>query len=541
MSISVTLLTILSGVCLLLWGLRTVKRAVLRGYGAQVQSGVAKGTRNRFTAFISGAIVTFFMQSSIATTLLASSFFGRGLMTLSAGLAVVIGADVGSSIIAQVLSFDMRWLAPLLLSVGIILHLMYDNGNRKRFMARIIMGLGFVLSGLAVIRAAAAPLAASETLPLLLQPLADEPFLALLISAVLTYLMHSGLSAVLLFATLAASGVLPLGLAITFVVGANVGISVIPMIAVLRDVPQAVQIPLGNIIMRMVVGIIVLVTLPHIIFELALFDWTVAQKVIAVHIGYNMLLAILFLPIIGVLAKICEKISPVSESDSQKVLQPRYLDKKALSTPSAALSCATRETLHMSEILEEMLAKTYIAISTHDEDLVNEIREQDTAIDTIFAATKDYIIHLTREELSDKEAEKAMGVMNFALNIEHCGDIIEGSLMDMAAKKSRNKDQFSEEGLAEIKSIHDKVTKNLKIAQSLFLSSDTVLAKQLLDYKKGLKVAESESSANHIKRLQAGLPATMATSGIHMDVICDLRRINTYISSVAYTVLDKDT
>jgi phosphate:Na+ symporter len=125
--------------------------------------------------------------------------------------------------------------------------------------------------------------------------------------------------------------------------------------------------------------------------------------------------------------------------------------------------------------------------------------------------------------------------------LEHCGDIIEGSLMDIALKKIKSQSQFSKAGLEEIKSIHEKVVKNLKIAQSLFLSSDPALAKQLLSYKKGLKVAENKSAKNHIKRLQEGLPQTMSTSGMHMDVIRDYRRVNTYISSIAYTSLETKT
>ena len=537
MSLSVTLLTILSGVCLLLWGLRTIKRAVLRGYGAQVQSGIAKGTKNRIYAFFSGIAVTMCLQSSTATALLASSFVGRGIMTVTAGLAVMIGADVGTSLMTQILSFDMRWLAPLLLSSGIILHLIYDDGSHKRFLARIIMGLGFILTALAIIRTAAEPLAASETLPLILQPLVAEPILAILISAFLTYLMHSGMSAVLLFATFAGSGVLPLNLALTFVIGANVGVALIPMVAVMRDVPQAVQIPLGNIIMRMTVGIACLFSLPYINAYLLESGWSTQQNVIFAHIGYNVILAILFLPFINNLASLCARLSPALRKDQEDQLAPKYLDKKALSSPQAALSCAMRETLHLSEIFEDMLQRTYPALAENDDDLIDSIVKQDQAIDNIYAAVKDYIIRLTREELDDKEADKAMTIMNFATNIEHCGDIVEGSLMDIAQKKMRARDQFSEEGLEEIKSIHDKVSKNLKLAQSIFLSNDPELAKQLLDYKKGLKLAENESAANHYKRLQKGLPATMATTGMHMDVIRDLRRINTYITSVAYHAL----
>lgn len=540
MTLSMTLLTILSGVALLLWGLRTVKRAVLRGYGAQVQSIVAKGTKNRITAFLSGIGVTMVMQSSVATTLLASSFFGRGLMTLSAGIAAVIGADIGSSLIAKILSFDLSWLAPLLLSMGIIYHLMHDNGSRKRFIARIIMGLGFVLTGLAIIREATAPLSESQTLPLILQPLESEPFLAILIAAVLTYIMHSGLSAVLIFAALAAGGVLSIELAIVFVIGANVGISLIPMVAVMKDVPEAVQIPLANIIMRMVTGIITLIFMPYVVTELTALPLPIEQQVVLSHIGFNMLLALLFMPTVGWLGLVCQKVSPAIQSDTgDNEDKPKYLDPKALSSPSSALSCATRETLHLSEILEEMLKTSYDALIKNDEEALTKIHKKDKDLNAIFASIKEYLIHLTREELKDEETEQLMQIMNFATNIEHAGDIIDHGLCALAQKKINQRHQFSDEGVKEIKSIHKKVTKNVQLAQNIFLSSDPELAKQLVHYKRGLKDAEIQSATNHIQRLKEGLPQTVATSGIHMDVIRDLRRVNTYITSVAYGILSE--
>jgi phosphate:Na+ symporter len=346
--------------------------------------------------------------------------------------------------------------------------------------------------------------------------------------------MHSGMSAVLLFATFAGSGVLPLELALVFVIGANVGVALIPMVAVLRDVPQAVQIPLGNIIMRMTVGVIALFSLPYMMSYMLESGWSIQQNVIFAHIGYNILLALLFLPFIGPLAKLCGRLSPALRGQEVNPYEPKYLDRKALTSPAAALSCAMRETLHLSEIFEEMFQKSYTAIANNDNDMINDVIKKDEALDTIFASIKDYIIRLTREELDDKEAAKAMAIMNFATNIEHCGDIIEGSLMDMAIRKANARDQFSEEGLAEIGTIHHKVSKNIKLAQNIFLSSDPELARQLLDYKRGLKLAENESAMNHLKRLKAGLPATMATTGMHTDVIRDFRRINTYITSVAY-------
>ena len=518
-----------------------VKRAVLHGFGPQVQTGISYGTHNRFFAAISGMIVTMFLQSSTATALLASSFVGRGLMTVTAGLAVMIGADVGTALVAQILSFKITWLVPFLISAGVIAHLFWgEHGNKRRYFSRIILGLGFMLMALGIIREATIPMASSETLPLLLSPLETEPIIAILVAAIITYAMHSSVSAILLFATLAGSGILSLQLSLFFVIGANIGVGIIPLLAVMRDVPQAVQVPLGNLIMRLVMAIVAVYMMPYILLEIANLSPEPTQQLLLAHIGFNAAIACAFLPFIGTLSKLCARLNPSRSDKEERRSRPRYLDQKALSTPSLAMACATRETLHMAEILEQMLKDTYKALETHDEALIKRVHAEDDVLDHMFVAIKTYIIDLSREELRSNEAEQGMYIMNFATNLEHCGDIIEKSLIEIAAKKTRKKDNFSEEGLKEIKSFHNKVVKNLKLAQSIFLSSDPGLAKQLLGYKKGLKIAESKSSMKHMKRLRAGLPNTIATSSMHMDVIRDLRRINTYVTSVAYAILERD-
>lgn len=523
----------------MLWGLRMVKRAVLRGFGTEVQSGIAYGTKNRFLAALSGLIATLFLQSSSATALLASSFVGRGLMTAAGGLAVMIGADVGSALVTQVLSLKVSWLAPLVLSSGIIIHLLVDSkGGRMRHISRVIIGIGFMLLALGIIRQATIPIAESDTLPLILHPLESEPVLAILVAAFMTYLMHSSISALLLFASFAASGILSLELSLFFVIGANVGIGLVPLFAVMRDTPVAVQVPLGNLIMRFVMGSLTLVGMPFVLPHVEALDTTITQQIMLAHIGFNVAIAVVFLPLVGILARICAKLSPALDSEKERRERPRYLDRKALSTPSVALSCATRETLNIAEILEKMLQDSYTALANNDEEMIADIAARDDVIDNIYLAVKSYLIDLSAEELKPNEAEQCMYIMNFALNLEHCGDIIEKSLMEIAARKTRKKDNFSEEGLKEIKSFHNKVVKNLQLAQSIFLSNDPILAKQLIDYKKGLKIAEQETAASHMKRLKMRLPDTLATSDIHMDVIRDLRRINTYVCSVAYSILE---
>jgi phosphate:Na+ symporter len=353
--------------------------------------------------------------------------------------------------------------------------------------------------------------------------------------------MHSSVSAILLFATLAATNVLPLELAYIFVIGVNFGVGLIPLFAVMRDTPEAVQVPLGNLIMRLVMGIVFMMFIHRIAAYWDTTNYTAIQTVMFTHIGFNLAIMVCFLPFVGTLTKLCIYLSPSIDEDHENRQHPRYLDNKALSTPSVALSCATRETLGMAEILEGMLKNSYKALETNDERIIDAVRAEDDSLDRIFLSIKKYIIKLSREELRDVETEQSINIMNFATNIEHCGDIIEKSLMEIAAKKTRGRDKFSTEGLKEIKSFHNKVVKNLQLAQSIFLSNDPKLAKQLIDYKKGLKIAENATAASHMKRLKSGITESIATSDIHMDVIRDLRRINSYISSVAYSILDEES
>lgn len=539
MSVSLTLLYILSGVCLLLWGLRMVKRSALRGFSRTLQDVISKGTGNRFSALLSGLVVTMFLQSSTATALLTSSFVGRGLMSVGAGIAVIIGADIGTSFMAQLLSFRIDWLAPSLLAFGIIFHLGFDDGSNKRYIARILIGLGFMLLSLSMIREAAQPLVSSDVLPLILKPLENEPVLAVLVAALITYMMHSSLSAILFFATLALGGVFSLELALLFVAGANVGGAIVPLLAVLKDTPQALQIPLANLMMRLFMAVVLVLSLDQIQTWIQSYNLDASREVIFAHMGFNVIIACVFLPFVTQLQKLTQFFIPPNDQASKKV-GPKYLDKKALETPSIALSCALRETLHIAELLESMLQKAYRALQDNDDKLVQDVKEMDEEIDDVYISLKNYIIKLSQEELDGGQIEQSYNIVNFATNLEHCGDIIDKSLMELARKKIKNSDHFSEEGFIEITSFHKKVLSNLKKAQSLFLSSDQKLAKKLLKGKRILANKELEARRNHIERLRLGNTKTLATSELHTDVVRDYRRINAYISSIAYEILEDE-
>lgn len=538
MSATMILLSIISGVCLMLWGVRMVKLGFTRAYGPALRQIIAKGTSNRITAMGSGLFATLLLQSSTATALILTSFADRGMIKVAAALAVIIGADIGTSVLAQIFTFDLGWLAPCLLIVGIIAHMIYEHGGKMRHAARITIGLGFVLMSLSIIREVSVPLKESEILPLIIKPLSDEYALALIVAALLTWLMHSSLAAILLFSTLSAAGIIPLYLTLVMILGANIGAAMTPIIATLKDSPLARRIPIGNMLMRILTSIAIFPFL--YMFEDYFAGSGIEKDRIAVtfHMIFNILLALLFLPWVNSIAKLAEKIMPDSKQEDSPY-EPQYLDEGAIHSPPVALTCAARETLRLADHLEKMLNNTILMLETNDQSLLKETRKHDNIIDSLYKSIKIYMTKITQEEFDRKEADKYIQILTFSTNLEHSGDIVEKSMLHLVEKKIRKQDHFSEEGFNEIKEIHKMVVNNLRLAQNLFLAQDKSLAKQLLAEKKILRTAEKKSTVSHFNRMQSGLAATIATSSLHLDIVRDYRRINTYITSVAYAILDK--
>lgn len=513
-----------------------VRLGMTRGFGASLQKVIAKSTKNRLASFGSGALVTMLVQSSMATILIVSSFASQGLLAGAAGLAAILGADVGTTIVAQVLTFDLGWVAPVLIIFGFIFY-KRQRSSRMKNIGRILCGLAMMLFALAWIRESAEPLKYSETLPLILRPLENDAILAVIVSGLLTWIMHSSLAFVLLLVSMVSSGIISLDLGIIMVLGANLGGAIVPLIAAINDVPAAKRLPVGNFIMR-ITGVLLILPLAEIIQPyLHHIGADPGRQIVNFHTVFNIALALVFLPLLSYVIKLCRKIIP-DRVDPDAPGQPKYLDAKALDNPSIALSSAVRETLRMADVLEQMLGDTLTAFKNNDDSMVAIIKEKDDQIDKLYSAIKNYMARLTEEFMDSKEAQRYLQILTFATNIEHSGDIIENNLMSMALKKSRNQQHFSGEGLQEIEEIHEMAMENLRMAQSVFVSEDKELARKLIKKKDSIRQAEALASSAHIERLREGIPESCATSSLHMDIIRDIRRINTYICYVAYSLLE---
>ena len=538
MSPTLVLLNIIGGVCLLLWGLRGVRNGVTRAFGADLRKIISSGTSNRILSLMSGIGVTALVQSSTATALIIAAFCGKGMMTITAGLAVMLGADVGTTLVAQVLTFDLSWLIPLMLIVGYIIFNKYPKSARIGHIGKMVLHLGLMLIALGLIRDAAEPLKESTLLPMVLQALDNDSIMPILMIAILTWIAHSSLAIILLLMTFVSSGVIPVEAGLLMVLGANLGGTIAPIVATLRDNVIAARVPVGNLIIRAVGVVIAFLFLPLLTEWMADFDPDPARMVVNFHTAFNIGLAILFLPLTGVIAKICEALMPYKE-DLSDAARPKYLDENSLDTPVIALSEAARETLRMADLLEDMMEKTIITLRDNNLDLVHSIREEDDTIDRLYKSIKHYMAKITQESLGEEETHRYMQILNFSMNLEHAGDVLDKGLMALAEKKIRGQKSFSEEGMKEIENIHRLVLTSIRLAQNVFMSEDVHLARQMIEDKEHLRIAEHAAAASHFRRLHNAVPETIATSSLHMDIIRDYRRINTHIVAIAYTILEE--
>jgi phosphate:Na+ symporter len=534
---TLVLLDLMGGVALLLWGLHMVNSGILRAFGPDLRHLLSKAVGNRFAAFAAGLGLTAVLQSSTATALMTSSFASEGLIGLIPALAIMLGANVGTTLIVQVLSFNISAVAPILFIVGLVA---FRVGARTRVkdLGRVAIGLGLMLLALHVLIDSLSPAETAPSVRGLFNAITNDPVLCIVIAAALTWAAHSSVATVLFVMSLAYSHFVTPVAALALVLGANLGSAINPVFeGSHRDDPASYRVPAGNLLNRLV-GIVLIMPFLHPIAEgFQAFQPDMAKMTAEFHIAFNVALAVIFIGLLDPLAWLSKKLFPEQKA-SPNPSAPRYLDENLLEAPSLALADAARETLHMGDVVEQMLQKVMIALMTDNRPLVAEVSRMDNIVDRLDEAIKLYVTKLTRDSLDEREGRRAMEIISFAINLEHVGDIIDKNLSEVAAKKIKRKLQFSPEGAAELTAFHKRVLDSLKIAFAVFMSGDVIEARKLIAEKAELRNAELAAAERHLERLREGRPETLETTSLHLDVLRDLKRIHSHICSVAYPVLD---
>lgn len=534
---SIVLLDLMGGVALLLWGLHMVHSGILRAFGPDLRRFLSKALHNRFAAFGAGLGLTALLQSSTATGLITSSFAAEGLVSLVPALAIMLGANVGTTLIVQVLSFNISAVAPIFFIIGLTA---FRAGARSRIkdIGRVFIGLGLMLLALHILLNTLAPAENAPGMRMLMGTITADPVLCIVLGAIVTWAVHSSVATVLLIMSLAYSQFIELPAAFALVLGANIGSAINPIVeGVRRDDPASYRLPVGNLLNRLV-GVLLIAPFLHPIATM-FQSWQpdLAKATAGFHIAFNVVTALIFIGLLDGIAQLLERFLPkkVLEADPSR---PRYLDANALETPSLALADAARETLHMGDLVETMLRNVMAAMMTNDRSLVDKVSRMDNSVDALDEAIKLYVTKLTRGSLDEREGHRAMEIISFAINLEHMGDIIDKNLSELATKKIKRRFQFSPEGASELSTFHKRTVDSLRIAFGVFMSGDVNEARRLIAEKVALRNLELAATDRHLERLREGRPETIETTSLHLDVLRDLRRIHSHICSVAYPVLD---
>ncbi|MDR6452251.1 Na/Pi cotransporter family protein [Variovorax paradoxus] len=530
------LLNLLAAVALLVWGTHLVRTGVLRVFGANLRKILVQSMRNRFTAALSGIGVTALVQSSTATSLMTSSFVGQGLVTLPAALAVMRGADIGTALISVLFSADLSWLSPMFIFVGVVLFISRSASVAGR-VGRVLIGLGLMLLALQLVVEATEPLFSAPAVRVLLASLNSDVLLEITIGAALAIVAYSSLAVVLLVAAMASSNVVPLDVALGLVLGANLGSGLLAVLTTAKSAVPVRQVTVGNLLFK-ALGVAVLAPFvglwlrhvqPHVP--------NATHGVVLFHLAFNVIISVGFIGLTQWVATLVTKVLPVPPLPASST-RPHHLDPSALSTPSLAISNAAREALHQADVVETMLIGTLDVIRHNDLRLAQELRQLDDTVDELYSAIKYYMTRISREALGEEESRRWTDIISFTINMEQIGDIIERVIIDIEDKKIKPQRNFSEAGMAEIVELHGRLVANLRLSMSVFLNGNVRDAQRLLQEKARFRDLERAYATTHLDRLSDRTTLSMETSSLHIDLISDLKRINSHICSIAYPILE---
>lgn len=535
MSETLALLDLAGNVALLLWGLHMVQTGIMRSYSGVIRRYISQALHNRLKAVFAGMVITAMLQSSTAVGLMAASFTASGLIDLIPAMALMLGANIGTTLIVQILAFDISRVAPVLMLAGVIIFRNSERSGRKDI-GRIIIGLGLMLLSLQQMLTLLHAAEDTQGLQVLLSLIAQDYMLDMLFAAVLTWTVHSSVAVVLLIMSFAAQKMISVKVAFALVLGANLGSAINPVVEGAKTInPADRRLAIGNLINRTVGCFLLLFLLPLADYLPPELTQNMAHAVANFHSFFNVLMAVIFFPLLPWFAGFLKRL--LQEKAIADPTTPQYLDVKLQDNPSLALSNATRETLRMTDVLKTMLKGVAELFANADRKSASTIRETDNVLDQLNRQIKFYLTSLKLDKMTPQEQARSQEIILFAMDIEHAGDTVCEGLVKNASKLIKRSLSFSQEGWAEIHTILEQVIDDIALSDAVFMTGDMEAAKQLRARKESIRESESRATAAHFVRLREGRQESIETSAIHLDTLRYLRSIHSNLSAVAGRLL----
>ncbi|WP_278877095.1 Na/Pi cotransporter family protein [Paracoccus yeei] len=524
-------LQIAGSVALLLFGLSQIRMGMEEAFGMRLKMILGFGTQTGLRAFMTGLWATLGLQSSTATALLTASFVKRALIDGQMAQIVLLGANVGTALTALVVSTGIEAVAPILVLIGYAMH--RRNGAIPAGIGSGLIGVGLMLISLALLDDATAPIRNSEALAAFLSMLDNAAPVALVLAAGLAVLCSSSLAAVLVVLSLP----MPPALTVVMVLGANLGGALPAVLATANEGIAARRLTVGNLMIRAIGCLIAFPFSGMIAQGLDALPFRQTALAVEAHVAFNVVLAVLIWPAVKGVTRLVAWMIPDDEahvSDSS-----HWLDAALLDTPQLALAGASREVLAIGDMAERMLRQTRSAFGTNDTSHLAAVGELEERIDRRQQEVKNYLSRLGNTA-TETDRRRAINILDYVINLEHVGDIIEKGLAPAVRKKIGLGLRFSNEGYHELDRMFLMTQENLRMAQTVFMTSDRDMARKLVELKVGIRNFERLSSQRHLMRLRAGEPESRETSSLHLDILRDLKRINAHAVAIAHPILDEE-
>jgi phosphate:Na+ symporter len=558
------------GLALFLYGMEKMSTGLKRTAGNKMRSILAALTKNRIIAMFVGAFVTMVIQSSSATTVMLVSFVQAGLMTFVQSMGVILGADIGTTITAQLIAFKLTDYALLMIAIGFSLH-MFGKRRTTKNVGDVILGFGILFFGMKLMSDAMKPLRTYTVFIDIMQGM-ENPILGILIGALFTALVQSSSATTGVVIVLAQQGLLTLDAGIPLVFGANIGTCITAGLASIGTSREAKRVALAHVIFKLAGVLLFVFWIPWFAEFIRMiaerFDSGTARQIANAHTIFNVALALIFLPFTDHFSRLVLKILPSEEKPKDVIMTTRYLDEESISTPAIALDLARAEVARMAKLVWRMLASIIIPFMSDEKLIEKEVSDpeekdillreipridawrtdmtllqgidmREEKIDFIEEKIREYLFKITARGVAPEQANEAFGMISIASDIESVADLIHRNMVPLIAKKRDLMIDFSEEGKEEILIYHQKVCRRIELLKESFLEMDLDAAREIMSSERTYLDLEEQYRARHLERIRQEQVASAKTHEIHMELMDLLKQIVVYSSNIAKTFLVK--
>ena len=527
-------------IMLLLFAIRMVRTGVERLFGNGFKDVMAH-VSNPVSSVAVGGVLALILQSSAAVALLVAGFISSGFMGFTAGVSSIIGADIGSALLVQILSFDLSWLMPICLALGGILFVKF-NKRTVRQTGRIILGIAFVLIALRFLREVMAPIATHETLPMIMGYLQQDFITTFLLGIFLAWLLHSSIATILICVSLVAVNAMPLLVGIYLIFGANLGSSLIPVWLGRDQPPDAKRTLYGALIIRGFGAIVALLLFKYHTMMTYVDTTTPAESLIYVHVIFNMVL-VFMLPFCPILEKALKAVIPdevPSNNDVNSLALTSVLSHEKEVDVPMTFSLLKREVLGMLHQLENMSAPMLDVYQSHDKEEMKKIDVIAENLQYTLDGIRQHLSKLPYEDLGSKDKQNIYQLTQYSMALATAADIMKNRLLPYAKKKKSKKASLNDADLKSVADVHQHIMTDLTVASDLLLTENTHSARVLVERKKQLLSMVRNNREQYVKRILKGDKAILKSNDGYVKILLALQDMNSQIATFAYAHLAKE-